>query len=153
MAETVTKLPIKQDKPSAASSLPQMWQPPEGLRQKVDRLFDDFGRGFWRPFGRSLFAAEPLFRRKTTSDRTPGPRMRGDAASVGPMSCPIGMRQRQSPYTDGGLNDGHTRVSCCRLTLCLCSDTRRLQLWIGHADIRHTPRQNGSILQVQNNSF
>jgi HSP20 family protein len=64
MAETVTKLPIKQEKPSAASSAAQMWQPFEGLRQEVDRLFDDFGRGFWRPFGRSLFAAEPLFRRE-----------------------------------------------------------------------------------------
>jgi HSP20 family protein len=71
MAETVTKLPIKQEKPSAASSVPQMWQPFEGLRQEVDRLFDDFGRGFWRPFGRSPFAAEPLFRRELTLPTMP----------------------------------------------------------------------------------
>ncbi len=64
MAEIVTKTPIKQEKPSAASSVPQMWQPFESLRQEIDHLFDDFGRGFWRPFGRSLFAAEPLFRRE-----------------------------------------------------------------------------------------
>jgi HSP20 family protein len=71
MAETVTKLPIKQEKASAASSMPQLWQPFEGLRQEVDRLFDDFGRGFWRPFGRSLFAAEPLFRRELTLPTMP----------------------------------------------------------------------------------
>jgi HSP20 family protein len=59
MAETVTKLPVKQEKPSAASSVPQMLHPFESLRQEIDRLFDDFGRGFWRPFGRSLFAGEP----------------------------------------------------------------------------------------------
>jgi HSP20 family protein len=63
MAETVTKLPIKQEKPSA---LPQMWQPFESLRNEIDRLFNDFGRGFLKPFGRSLFAAEPLFRREST---------------------------------------------------------------------------------------
>ena len=66
MAETVTKLPIEQAKPSAASSVPQMWQPFESLRNEIDRLFQDFGRGFWRPFGRSLFAAEPLFPRELT---------------------------------------------------------------------------------------
>lgn len=71
MAEAVTKLPIKQEKPSVASSIPQMWQPFEGLRQEVDRLFDDFGRGFRWPFGRSLFAAEPLFRRELTLPTMP----------------------------------------------------------------------------------
>ncbi len=71
MAETVTKLPIKQEKPSVSSSVPQTWQPFESLRQEIDRLFDDFGRGFWRPFGRSLFAAEPLFRREPTLPTMP----------------------------------------------------------------------------------
>jgi len=66
MAETVTKLPIKQEKPSAVSSVSQMWQPFESLHNEIDRLFDDFGQGFWKPFGRSLFAAEPLFRRGLT---------------------------------------------------------------------------------------
>ena len=61
MAETATKLPIKQEK---SSSVPQMWQPFESLRQEIDRLFNDFGQGFWRPFGRSLFAHEPLFQRE-----------------------------------------------------------------------------------------
>ena len=66
MAETVTKLPVKQEKPSAGLSVPQMWQPFESLREEIDRLFDDFGRGFWRPFGRSLLSAEPLFRSELT---------------------------------------------------------------------------------------
>ena len=64
MAEPVTKLPIKQEKSSSASSAPRMWQPFEGLRQEIDRLFDDFGQGFWRPFGQSLFARQPSLRRE-----------------------------------------------------------------------------------------
>ncbi len=64
MVETVTRLPIKEEKPSTAA--PQVWQPFESLRQEVDRLFDDFGRGFWRPFGRSFFT-EPVFKREITS--------------------------------------------------------------------------------------
>ena len=71
MAETVTKLPIKQEKQTASSSVPQMWRPFESLREEIDRLFDDFGRGFWRPFGRSLFAEEPLSRRELTLPSTP----------------------------------------------------------------------------------
>jgi len=62
MAEPVTKLPIRQEKAKASPSLPA-WQPFESLRDEIDHLFDDFGRGLWQPFRRSLFAAEPLFRR------------------------------------------------------------------------------------------
>ena len=61
MAETVTKLPVKQEKTERSSI--GAWQPFESLRQEVNRLFDDFGWGSWQPFPRSLFAAEPLFRR------------------------------------------------------------------------------------------
>ena len=71
MADTVTKLPIKQEKQTTSSSVPRMWRPFESLREEIDRLFDDFGRGFWRPFGRSLFAEEPLFRRELTFPSTP----------------------------------------------------------------------------------
>ncbi len=62
MAETVTKLPVKQEKTERPSAL-EAWQPFESLRQEIDRLFDDFGWG-WRPFRRPLFAAEPLFGRQ-----------------------------------------------------------------------------------------
>jgi HSP20 family protein len=61
MAESATKLPVKQEKTEPSSAV--MWQPFESLRQEVNRLFDDFGWGSWQPFPRSLFAAEPLFRR------------------------------------------------------------------------------------------
>jgi HSP20 family protein len=71
MAETVTKLPIKQEKATAVPSAAQIWQPFESLHQEIDRLFEDFGRGFWRPFGRSLFATEPLFRRELTMPSVP----------------------------------------------------------------------------------
>jgi len=71
MAENVTKLPVKQEKSSISSPTTQMWRPFEGLRQEIDRLFEDFGRGFWRPFDRSLFATEPLFRRELTLETMP----------------------------------------------------------------------------------
>ncbi len=45
--------------------------PFESLRQEIDRLFDDFGMGFRRPFGRSLFAAEPLFRGEVAWPKMP----------------------------------------------------------------------------------
>ena len=45
----------------------QAWWPVEGLRRQIDRVFDDFGRGFWNfPFRRSMFAAEPFWRRELT---------------------------------------------------------------------------------------
>jgi len=62
MVENVTKLPVKKEKSPAASSALQMWRPFENLRQDVDRLFDDVGRGLWQSFGRLPIAAEPLFR-------------------------------------------------------------------------------------------
>lgn len=70
MAETVTKLPIKHETSPAASSRMQEWHPFEGLRQEIDRLLEDFGRGYWQPIRRSLFAAGPLVRRGLTWDTT-----------------------------------------------------------------------------------
>jgi len=69
MAENVTKLPVKRQtmEPALASG----WLPFEGLRREIDRLFDDFGVGFRWPFGRSLFAAEPLFQRELTWPKMP----------------------------------------------------------------------------------
>jgi len=59
MAETVTKLPITQEKKSTGSMAP-MFRPFESLRQEIDRLFDDFGQGSWRPFKHPFLAAEPV---------------------------------------------------------------------------------------------
>jgi HSP20 family protein len=71
MAENVSKLPVKQEKSLTSSPALQMWRPFEELRQEIDRLFKDFDRGFWRPFDRSLFATEPLFRRELKWESMP----------------------------------------------------------------------------------
>lgn len=64
MAEATAKAPVTTEKRGAgrpASAL-QAWQPFESLHREVDRLFEDFGRGFWRSPLRSTFALEPLWR-------------------------------------------------------------------------------------------
>jgi HSP20 family protein len=67
MTENVTKLPVKRE--TMVSSL--TGHPFESLYREIDRLFDDFGMGFRWPFGRSLFATEPLFRRELTWPKMP----------------------------------------------------------------------------------
>jgi HSP20 family protein len=69
MAENVTKLPVKRE--TMEPSFTMGWPPFESLRQEIDRLFDDFGVGFRWPFGRSLFAGQPLFRREMTWPTVP----------------------------------------------------------------------------------
>ncbi len=66
MAEAASKLPVKTEtKPAKSGPTMQPWWPVEGLRQEIDRLFDDFDRNFWSfPFRRSMLAIEPLWRRK-----------------------------------------------------------------------------------------
>ncbi len=73
MAEVATKLPVKTEKkPAEPTSAMQAWWPIEGLREEIDRLFDDFGVGVWRsPLRRSMFAAEPFWRRELSWARTP----------------------------------------------------------------------------------
>ncbi len=73
MAETVTKLPVKTEEKAAESkSAMQAWQPFEGLRRQVDRLFEDFDQNFWRsPFSRSMFDIGPFLRRELTWDTAP----------------------------------------------------------------------------------
>ncbi|HYA07456.1 MAG TPA: Hsp20/alpha crystallin family protein [Xanthobacteraceae bacterium] len=69
MAENVTKLPIKRQ--TMEPALTSTWLPLESLRRDIDRLFDNFGLGFRWPFGRSLFAAEPVFQRELTWPKLP----------------------------------------------------------------------------------
>jgi len=57
MAETVSKSPMRQER--AKSPLPSTWQPFDSLRNEIDHLFDDFGRGLWQPLRRSIFSTEP----------------------------------------------------------------------------------------------
>jgi HSP20 family protein len=67
MAEAATKLPVKTEEKTSerAPALPGR-RPFETLRREVDRLFDDFDRGFWRlPLPRSVFDIEPFWRRES----------------------------------------------------------------------------------------
>jgi HSP20 family protein len=68
MAETATKLPVQsEEKSENKGTLAQTWRPFEGLRREVDRLFEEFERGSWRlPFRRSVFDADPFWRRELT---------------------------------------------------------------------------------------
>ena len=59
MAEP-TKLPVKTEK---ASTSPTAWTPFETLRREIDRLFDDFDVGFWRP-RRSILDVAPFWGRE-----------------------------------------------------------------------------------------
>ena len=50
MAETATKLPVKSDKTEPAKKAPtaHLWHPFENLHREIDRLFEDFGKGWPR---------------------------------------------------------------------------------------------------------
>lgn len=76
MNPNVSKLPVKTEKtahkPAERASAMQVWRPFESLRQEVDRLFEDFDRGFWRfPFGRSMLEVEPFWKREPSWGATP----------------------------------------------------------------------------------
>lgn len=62
MAEAATKLPLKTESKGAPAP-PDEWEGLAALRRQVDRLFEDFGRGWglWRPFGGSLFDFKPVW--------------------------------------------------------------------------------------------
>jgi HSP20 family protein len=63
MAEAATKLPIKTAEKASPAAARASW-PFESLHREIDRLFEDFGRGFaLAPFGRRPFDFEPLWRR------------------------------------------------------------------------------------------
>jgi HSP20 family protein len=55
MAKSSNKLPVPSEKSSP--DLPQEWRPLDRLRHEIDRLFEDFGGGFFRG---SLFDASPF---------------------------------------------------------------------------------------------
>lgn len=73
MAESVSKLPVKTEKKAAEHpSAMQAWRPFSSLRHDVDRLFEDFDRGFWRfPLGRPMFDIEPIWQRELSWGATP----------------------------------------------------------------------------------
>ncbi len=69
MAENMTKLPVERE--TMEPSFTRTWHPFESLHREIDRLFDDFGLDLRWPSRRSLFAAEPLFRRELTWAKMP----------------------------------------------------------------------------------
>jgi HSP20 family protein len=70
MAETGTRVPVTTERKGGepASAL-QAWQPFRSFRQEMDRLFEDFERGWGWP--RSMFSVEPLGRREATWNVAP----------------------------------------------------------------------------------
>ncbi|SDZ61197.1 Hsp20/alpha crystallin family protein [Pseudomonas sp. NFIX28] len=73
MANSVKKMPIQtEDKAPRRSSMGDLWLPLEKLRQQVDHLFEDFGRGpGLSPFSRGLFDVDPLWRRELIGHSMP----------------------------------------------------------------------------------
>jgi HSP20 family protein len=70
MAEDTSKIPVTTDKAAPSESRPR--RPLEGLRQEIDRLFDDFGIGTWRsPFRSSFFDMDPFRRAKAAFSGMP----------------------------------------------------------------------------------
>jgi HSP20 family protein len=72
MAEAAAKLPVETEKKAEPTAAAREWRPFEALHGEVDRLFDDFGGGFWRfPFRRSVFDLEPFWRREPSWETAP----------------------------------------------------------------------------------
>jgi len=68
MSQAATKLPVNkvEQKKSRETSPLSAWQPFESLHHQIDRLFDDFGQGFWpAPSTRTAFNVEPIWRTET----------------------------------------------------------------------------------------
>lgn len=73
MADLASKLPVKFETsaPARASRAREML-PLASLRSEIDRLFDDFDRGWLAPWpGRSLFNMEALLPRSIVGETTP----------------------------------------------------------------------------------
>jgi HSP20 family protein len=71
MAEPATKVPVKTEEADRSAAL-KAWRPIESLRHEIDRLFEDFGRDFWRmPFRRSIFDVQPFWQRELTWGAAP----------------------------------------------------------------------------------
>ena len=61
MAEGKSNIALKKEEQVPERRVPREWEPFESLRRQVDRMFEDFDRGFglWRPFGRSMLDVRP----------------------------------------------------------------------------------------------
>jgi HSP20 family protein len=72
MAEAEIKVPAKSEaKPLGRLPSLDIWRPFEGLHDEIDRLFDNFGRGWHFPMKRTPITGEPLFRREMSWGAVP----------------------------------------------------------------------------------
>jgi HSP20 family protein len=73
MDEAAVRMPVKTNKSKAHHSrLPDSSRPVQHLRTEIDRLFDDFFRGYWHiPFRTSAIDVEPYWRGEVTFTATP----------------------------------------------------------------------------------
>ncbi len=71
MSEAQSKIPIKTEKSIDTKSATEV-RPLQALRQQVDRLFEDFQRGYWHlPFSQKVFDVEPFWRGDFAFGATP----------------------------------------------------------------------------------
>ena len=61
---TATKVPVTAEKTTEPASQATAWPPIESLRKEIDRVFENFGRDFWRSPFRALADFEPLWSSK-----------------------------------------------------------------------------------------
>ena len=66
-----SKIPVETEDKPAKNPLPAAFRPLENLRRQVDRLFEDFDRGWHLPFSRSSFEIEPFWRRELSFSGMP----------------------------------------------------------------------------------
>ncbi|HZV21573.1 MAG TPA: Hsp20/alpha crystallin family protein [Hyphomicrobiales bacterium] len=66
MPEETSKIPVRTgEKAPAREAALQVWRPFHTLRREMERLFEDFDRGFWTsPFRQPAFDIEPMWRRE-----------------------------------------------------------------------------------------
>lgn len=71
MTEPATKVAVKTEKPEVTKPLAED-RPLQALRRQVDRLFEDFQRGYWHlPFSQKVFDVEPFWRGDFAFGATP----------------------------------------------------------------------------------
>jgi HSP20 family protein len=73
MSEAAVKVPVRMNRLKAhRAEWPRGARPVERLRSEIDRLLDDFLRGYWHiPFKRSAIDVEPYWRGEVTLGTTP----------------------------------------------------------------------------------
>ena len=105
MAEAATKVPVKTEKEELTKPRAE-YRPLETLRRQVDRLFDDFQRGYWHlPFSRTVFDVEPFWRGEVAFGAVPSVDIveKDDAYKVSAELPGIAAGDIEVKYSDGML--------------------------------------------------